>query len=90
LIASCVSVIALTGCFTSAADFQKDAESYIQAAVAPEVGTTFDDVTCEQPLNQNVGTRFTCSAIDVDGGIWEFDNVIDEPNEFTVNVSRRP
>ena len=85
-----LAAVALSGCFTSTADFKKDAEAYIAASVAPEVGTVFESVACDQPLNQDVGTRFNCSAIDADGGVWEFDNVIDAPGEFTVNLSRRP
>ena len=85
-----VAVIALTGCFTTTADFKKDAEAYITNSVAPEVDAAFQSVLCEQPLDQDVGTRFACSAIDADGGVWEFDNVIDAPGEFTINVARRP
>lgn len=90
VIASIVGVVGLSGCFTSTADFQKDAERYIQDVVAPDLDVAFNAVTCEQPLNQNVGTRFSCSAIDANGDVWEFDNLIDATNEFTVNVSRRP
>jgi hypothetical protein len=84
------SAVPLSGCFTSTADFRRDAENYISNAVAEAVGTTFQDVTCVEPTSQSIGTRFTCSAIDADGAVWEFDNVIDAENEFTVNVSRRP
>lgn len=84
--ASCL----LTACFTTAADFKRDAETFIADRVAPELGTTFESVTCVQPVDQDVGTTFTCSALDADGGVWEFDNVIDAPGEFTVNISRRP
>ena len=80
----------LAGCFTTAKDFQKDAERFILESVGPELDATFQSVACDQPLNQDVGTRFNCSAIDAAGGVWEFDNLIDAPGEFTVNISRRP
>jgi hypothetical protein len=87
---ACVLGACLSGCFTSAADFQDEAEQSIIDAVGPELGVTFTNVTCDPPIDQDVGTRFDCSALDQAGGVWEFDNVIDEPGEFTVNISRRP
>lgn len=85
-----VVAVLLAGCFTTAADYQRDAEAYIETDVAAALEVTFDDVACVRPENQDVGTRFSCSALDADGGVWEFDNVITAENEFEVNVSRRP
>jgi hypothetical protein len=82
--------VGLSACFTSAADFQDKAEQSIIDAVGPELDVIFTNVTCDPPIDQEVGTRFACSALDESGGVWEFDNVIDEPGEFTVNISRRP
>lgn len=89
---ACVAgaTVSLAGCFTSTADFKSDAEAFIVDQVAPQVDTTFTSVNCDAPLDQTVGTRFACQAIDDVGGIWEFDNVIDAAGEFTVNISRRP
>jgi hypothetical protein len=41
-------------------------------------------------LSQDVGTRFACTATDVDGGEWTFDNEISAKNEFTINIDRSP
>jgi hypothetical protein len=84
------STVGLAGCFTSTADFKSDAETFIVDQVAPHVETTFTSVNCDEPLDQTVGTRFACQAVDADGGVWEFDNLIDADGEFTVNISRRP
>lgn len=81
---------ALSGCFTTTADFKSDAESFIAEQVPAAVGTEFSSVNCDTPANQETGTRFACQAIDTNGGVWEFDNVIDARNEFTVNISSRP
>lgn len=80
----------LSGCFTSTGDFKSKAEKSITDDVAAEVGVTFTDVNCDTPIDQNAGTRFACQAIDADGGIWEFDNVIDAKNSLVVNIARRP
>ncbi len=88
--AVCATVTALTGCFTSTADFRSDAETFITERVAPEVGAEFTRVNCDEPLDQQIGTRFACQAIDADAGVWEFDNVIDAEGEFTVNIAQRP
>jgi hypothetical protein len=85
-----VASIMLAGCFTSTADFKSDAEAFIAGKVAAELDVVFESVNCEAPLDQAVGTNFACTAISEDGGLYEFDNVIDEPGKFTVNISRRP
>ena len=84
------SMVVLASCFTSTADFKSDAETFIVEQVSAEIGTTLTSVNCVAPIDQNIGTRFTCQAIDDSGAIWEFDNVIDAEGEFTVNISRRP
>jgi hypothetical protein len=84
------SAVFLAGCFTSTSDFKSKAETVIVDQVGPEVETTFTSVNCEAPIDQNIGTRFTCQAIDDAAGVWEFNNVIDAEGEFTVNISRRP
>ena len=84
------SMVVLASCFTSTADFKSDAETFIVEQVSAEIGTTLTSVNCVAPIDQNIGTRFTCQAIDDSGAIWEFDNVIDGEGEFTVNISRRP
>lgn len=84
------SMVVLASCFTSTADFKSDAETFIVEQVSAEIGTTLTSVICVAPIDQNIGTRFTCQAIDDSGAIWEFDNVIDADGEFTVNISRRP
>jgi hypothetical protein len=88
LIAAASTVLA--GCFTSTADFKSDAEEFIAEQVPPAVEAEFTSVNCDAPVDQQIGTRFACQAIDTDGGVWEFDNVIDAENEFTVNISSRP
>ena len=85
-----LTAVALTGCFTSTADFKTKAETSIAERVGPEVEAEFSSVNCDEPLDQQLGTRFACQAIDADGGVWEFDNVIDADGEFTVTISRRP
>lgn len=85
-----LATVVLAGCFTTAADFKSDAEDFIRREVATELGVEFTSVTCVEPVNQDVGTRFACTAQDANGGNWEFDNEIYETNRFEVNVSRRP
>ena len=85
-----IAAVALSGCFTSTGDFKSKAEKSIAERVAPEGEAEFTSVNCDEPLDQQVGTRFACQAIDTGGGVWEFDNVIDAEGEFTVTISQRP
>jgi hypothetical protein len=84
------STALLVGCFTTSADYQHDAEKFIDTAVADRVQVDFVSVACEQPRTQDVGEHFPCTAVDSDGGDWEFDVEISGKNEFTVNEARRP
>lgn len=80
----------LSSCFDTTVNYQRDAESYIDKTVSGVVEATFVQVECERPIDQNVGTRFECSALDDANGTWVFDNEIIGDNEFQVNVFSRP
>ena len=94
LVASVMVAAALTlsSCFTSTADFKNDAEKFIleDEGLTEALETTFTTADCEEPLDQNAGTTFTCEAEDSSGETWEFEITIQESNEYEVNISRRP
>jgi len=87
---------ALSGCFTSAADFQHDAETFIvendelERALFADSGISFASATCAEPENQDVDTTFACTGTDTEGRVWEFEITITSKTEYEVNVSRRP
>ena len=93
-----VAVLAagLTGCFTTAADFGADAETFIQEneelrdALFPDSDATFTSASCVDPANQDEGTTFPCTATDSTGDTWEFEIEITSSSEYQVNVARRP
>lgn len=80
------------GCFTTSADYQRDAEAFIlgDEDLAAALGIGFTSATCEEPASQAVGTTFTCTAQDDAGSYWEFEVEIQESNGYDINVSRRP
>jgi hypothetical protein len=86
------AALALSGCFTSTSDFQNEAEKFIleDEGLAEAVETTFTTAECEEPVDQNPDTTFTCIAIDGEGEEWEFEIVILDSDEYEVNVSRFP
>jgi hypothetical protein len=86
------AALALSGCFTSTADFQNEAEKFIleDEGLAEAVETTFSTADCEEPVDQNVETTFTCVAVDSEGDEWEFEIVILDSDEIEVYVSRFP
>jgi hypothetical protein len=87
-----LAAVTLTGCFTSTADFRRDAETFIveNQGLANAVETTFASAECEEPRSQDVGTTFPCSALDEDGRTWTLDIEITGSNEYEVNVARFP
>jgi hypothetical protein len=88
--------VGLSGCFTTAADFRDDAETFIaeddelREALFPGSETGFAAVTCDDPADQDVGTTFPCTATDDNGEVWEFEIVITGSSEYDVNIARRP
>jgi hypothetical protein len=88
--------VGLTSCFTTAADFRNDAETFIEEndelreALFSGSDTAFETATCAEPTNQDEGTTFPCTAIDSMGDTWEFEIVITGSSEYEVNVARRP
>jgi Domain of unknown function (DUF4333) len=82
----------LTGCFTTSADYQRDAEEFIlnDENLTEALGIGFTSATCEDPQSQDPGTTFICTAVDDADGDWEFEIEIQDSNGYDVNVSRRP
>ncbi len=86
----------LAGCFTTTADFRDDAETFIEGdddlreALFPDSDATFTSASCADPVNQEVGTTFPCTATDSNGDVWEFEIEITSSSEYEVNVARRP
>jgi len=88
--------IGLSACFTTTADFQNDAETFIvendelREALLSEADARFVDATCAEPANQDEGTTFDCTATDSNGATWEFEIEITSSSEYEVNLSRAP
>jgi hypothetical protein len=86
----------VSACFTSAADFQKDAETFIleneelRETLLAEADERFVEATCAEPASQDEGTTFTCTATDSSGETWEFEIEITSSSEYEVNLSRAP
>lgn len=88
--------VGLSGCFTTAADFQQDAETFIveddelETELFHDTGVTFVSASCAEPENQDVDTTFPCTGTDSEGRVWEFEILITSRSGYEVNVSRRP
>ena len=95
-VAAGASAAVLAGCFTTAADFRKDAETFIEqdddlrVALFPATNDSFTTATCAEPENQDEGTTFACTATDTTGATWEFEIEITGSSKYEVNVARRP
>jgi hypothetical protein len=91
-IAAVMAALALSGCFTTTADYRQKAETFIveDEGVADELGVTLVSATCEEPADQEVGTTFACTAVDAAGGSWGFDVEIAESNRIALSVSEQP
>ena len=94
--AMAMSAFGFSGCFTTAANFRTDAETFIvedvglREATFPDADATFVTATCAEPENQDEGTRFPCTAVDSGDDTWEFEIVITGSSGYDVNITRRP
>jgi hypothetical protein len=86
----------LSACFTTTADFRKDAETFIvendelRTALFPDSDASFVTASCTEPADRDEGTTFGCTATDSNDDTWEFEVVITGSNEYEVNLSRAP
>lgn len=81
--------VALSGCFTTSADFQEEAESFIvdDPGIVDALGVAMVSATCEEPVDRDVGRTFSCSAVDVDGEDHAFQVEITGETSFEVTVA---
>ncbi len=81
--------LTLAGCFTSTADYRRDAETFIveDAGIAESLGARMVSATCDEPDDQAVDTTFSCQATDENGETVTFEVTITESNRFVVSVS---
>lgn len=87
-----LGALVLSGCFTTAADFREEAETFIlqDESVSDGLGVALVSATCAEPADQEVGTVFACTAIDENGDEWGFEVEIAESNGIELSVSERP
>lgn len=82
-----VSVVGLlAACSTTAEDYQDQTEDYLNedGQVEDSVGGDVTNAACEEPLDTEIGTRYTCIA-EVEGlGTYSFDAEIDGESSFVV------
>jgi len=90
--ATATCAVALSGCFTTTADFRDEAEQFIveDSGIAESLEVGMTSATCEEPRDQEVGTVFACTAIDANGDQWGFDVTIADSDSIEVSVSERP
>lgn len=60
-------------------NFLEDEEEMAEAQQGP-----FTDAECEEPESTEIGTTYTCTALDEEGTTWVFDVTIDRENGFEV------
>ena len=73
-LAALAAAAALSAC-TGQESFPEAAERFIQdddAELAQATGLTYEDATCTDPDNEDVGTEFTCTAVGSDGVTYNF------------------
>lgn len=92
LLAPAIGVLALFGvaaCSPDSKDFQSEGEDFIEdddGQLARSVGYTFEDADCDKPRNTEVGTTYSCTAVDNEGDDWDFLVEITGKRELTAQA----
>ena len=86
LLAVPVLALAVASC-SQTANFKNDAEEFIESdEVVGEVGAAIENANCEEPVDTEVGTSYTCTA-QVEGvGVQTFVATITAENEYSVAI----
>ena len=73
--AAAAAVLLLVACSPDAADFEAEAEKYIETRdFSEDAGLLrYTEVECEEPESTAADTLFTCAATADDGSRWQFD-----------------
>jgi hypothetical protein len=78
---------------TSQQSFPDAAKDFIQnddGELAQVTGRTYEDATCTEPANTDVGTEFTCTAVGSDGVTYNFVARITGRQTFEVGEGSPP
>ena len=91
-LAALTAAAALSAC-TGQESFPEAAERFIQdddAELAQATGLTYEDATCTDPDNKDVGTEFTCTAVGSDGVTYNFVGRITGRQTFEIGEGSPP
>jgi hypothetical protein len=90
--AAVVAALVLVACSPDAADFESEAEEYIETREFSEDADLprYTDADCEKPASTAEDTRFTCTATAEDGTQWRFDVLITGEKSLEVRVPPVP
>jgi hypothetical protein len=91
-LAALAGVPAVVAC-TSQQSFPDAAKSFIQdddGELAQVTGRTYEDATCTDPANTDVGAEFTCTAVGSDGVTYNFVGRITGRQTFEVGEGSPP
>jgi chloramphenicol-sensitive protein RarD len=80
------AAVVLSSCGAGTAEFRRQAEAFIESRDMRDVqGHTYTDATCIEPTSTDVGTTFTCTALDERRRDWEFTVVVTEDQGILVS-----
>ena len=84
--AAAAALLLLVACSPDAADFQEEAEKYIESREFSEDAglLRFTEADCEEPESTATDTLFTCAALAEDGSRWQFGAEITGKTELKV------
>jgi hypothetical protein len=86
--AAAAAVLLLVACSPDAADFQEEAEKYIESRDFSEGAglLRYSEADCEEPESTAEDTRYACTATAEDGSVWQFDVEITGESDLRVII----
>ena len=89
VLAVAVAALAVVACSNDTGTYKDETEKFIEdenGDMAEAQQKVFSDAECEEPESTDVGTKYTCTAVDEEGTTYVFDVEIDKENSFAVRT----
>ena len=81
-----VALVVLAACTPGTTDYKSQTEDFItdNGEVEEFIGVDVVEATCVEPASTDVGTEYTCEAVDANDNIWDFEVTINAEDQFLI------
>lgn len=89
VLAAAAAALGLVACSNDTGTYKDETEKFIEdedGEMTQALDKVFTDAECDEPESIEVGTAYTCTAVDEEGTTYVFDAEIDGEDSFIVQA----